>query len=75
MSSENVPVQPVAKPMTLKERFYARKHRTFLVRNVDKVLHQRHPGQDLSSAQFVLKEEINPLDCGSQGTINQGNFY
>ncbi|XP_035824924.1 uncharacterized protein LOC101849998 isoform X2 [Aplysia californica] len=64
---ENVPVLPMAKPMTLKERCYARKHRTFLVRNVDKVRNQRHPGQDLPA---VAKEEVNPLDCGNIGTLS-----
>lgn len=70
-SSENVQVQPLAKPMTFKERCYARKHRTFLVRNVDKVRNQRNPGQEYAG---LTKEEINVLDCNKLNPLNSGEF-
>ncbi|KAH9513216.1 Histone-Lysine N-Methyltransferase ash1l, partial [Bulinus truncatus] len=66
-TSENMQVQFLAKPMTFKERCYARKHHIFLVRNVDKVRNQKHPGQDLTSS---AKEELNIMDCNKINTLN-----
>ncbi|GFO35810.1 histone-lysine N-methyltransferase, partial [Plakobranchus ocellatus] len=65
--SDSLPVQPMTKPMTLKERCYARKHRTFLVRNVDKIRNQRNHGDVLFPAP---KEELNTLDCTKINAFN-----
>ncbi|XP_055888108.1 uncharacterized protein LOC106075037 isoform X1 [Biomphalaria glabrata] len=66
-TSENMQVQFLAKPMTFKERCYARKHRTFLVRNVDKVRNQKHPGQEFMP---ITKEELNILDSTKMSSYN-----
>ncbi|CAG5116306.1 unnamed protein product, partial [Candidula unifasciata] len=65
--SESVTVLPLAKPLTFKERCYARKHRTFLVRNVDRVRNQRNPHQDFAA---IAKEEMNTLDCNKINVLN-----
>ncbi|KAK3777391.1 hypothetical protein RRG08_032495 [Elysia crispata] len=65
--SDSLPVQPMVKPMTLKERCYARKHRTFLVRNVDKIRNQSKPGKTLFPES---KEEANPLDSNKINVFN-----
>lgn len=64
-------VQFLAKPMTFKERCYARKHRTFLVRNVDKVRNQKHPGQEFMP---ITKEELNILDSTKMSSYNPGIY-
>ena len=70
--SDSLPVQPMVKPMTLKERCYARKHRTFLVRNVDKIRNQSKPGKTLFPES---KEEANPLDSNKINVFNPGKTH
>lgn len=55
--------------MSLKERCYARKHRTFLVRNVDKIRNQRDTEHDFSG---VEKEEMSGFSCNRANVFSSG---
>lgn len=66
-ASSKVPSQSVIKPMSNRERGFARKHRIFLVRNIDKIRQIRQKGQRLENEKEKDCDFIRDTNLSSTG--------